>query len=170
MMDADHCGSTACVAVVRREINHNVLYVANAGDTRAVLNKSDQPERLSVDHKATDDQEIERIRSLGGQIMDKRVAGGLAITRALGDHAFRSFGVTCQPYIVRHVLRPFDKHLVIASDGVWDTVTDQQAIELCKYTGNTKQIAQAIVKLALSKGSTDNISCMVIEFATNNIF
>jgi len=41
LMDADHCGSTACVAVVRREINHNVLYVANVGDTRAVLSKSD---------------------------------------------------------------------------------------------------------------------------------
>ena len=53
-MDADHCGSTACVAVVRREINHNVLYVANVGDTRAVLSKSDSPERLSKDHKASD--------------------------------------------------------------------------------------------------------------------
>ena len=53
-MDAEHCGSTACVAVVRREMAHNVLYVANVGDTRAVLNKSDQAQRLSKDHKATD--------------------------------------------------------------------------------------------------------------------
>ena len=57
--------------------------------------------------------------------MDGRVAGGLAITRALGDMAYKNFGVTCQPYIVRHVLRPFDKFLIIASDGVWDTVTDE---------------------------------------------
>jgi serine/threonine protein phosphatase PrpC len=102
--------------------------------------------------------------------MDKRVAGGLAITRAIGDHAFKSFGVTGQPYVVRHVLRPFDKYLVIASDGVWDTVSDQQAIELCKYNGNTKEIAKAIVKMALDKGSTDNIACMVLEFNSNNIF
>ena len=73
--------------------------------------------------------------------MDNRVAGGLAITRALGDHAYKSFGVTGQPYTVRHVLRPFDKFLVIASDGVWDTVNDQQAIELCKDDLTTKQIA-----------------------------
>ena len=41
-LDSDHCGSTALVAVVRREINHNVLYVANAGDTRAVLSNNGQ--------------------------------------------------------------------------------------------------------------------------------
>jgi len=40
MMDSDHTGSTACVAIVRKEINHNVLYVANVGDTRAVLSKN----------------------------------------------------------------------------------------------------------------------------------
>ena len=65
---------------------------------------------------------------------------------------------------MRHVLRPFDKYLVIASDGVWDTVNDSQAIELCKEHKNTKEIAQDIVKLSLDKGSGDNISCMVIKF------
>ena len=124
MLDSDHCGSTACVAVVRREINHNVLYVANTGDTRAVLSKNGNAERLSKDHKATDPAEIDRVKASGGQIMDNRVAGGLAITRALGDHAYKTFGVTGQPYIVRHVLRPFDKFLIIASDGIWDTVND----------------------------------------------
>jgi len=63
MIDSDHCGTTACVAVVRKEINHNVLYVANAGDTRAVLSKNGAAERLSVDHKATEPSEIERVRT-----------------------------------------------------------------------------------------------------------
>ena len=54
LMDADHCGATVCVAVVRREANRNVLYVANCGDTRAVLSKSGTAERLSKDHKASD--------------------------------------------------------------------------------------------------------------------
>ena len=88
MLDSDHCGSTAVVAIVRREINHNVLYVANAGDSRAVLSKNGTAERLSKDHKATDPQEIARVKSEGGSIMDNRVAGGLAITRAIGDHAY----------------------------------------------------------------------------------
>jgi len=51
LIDADGCGSTACVAIVRREGVHNVLYVANIGDTRAVLSKSGQADRMSVDDK-----------------------------------------------------------------------------------------------------------------------
>lgn len=51
LIDADGCGSTACVVIVRREGVHNVLYVANIGDTRAVLSKSGQAERMSVDDK-----------------------------------------------------------------------------------------------------------------------
>ena len=73
--------------------------------------------------------------------MDGRVGGGLAITRALGDTAYKTFGVTAQPYIVRHVMRPFDKTLILASDGVWDTISDQQAVECCKDELSTKQIA-----------------------------
>ena len=102
--------------------------------------------------------------------MDGRVGGGLAITRAIGDHAFKNFGVTCVPYTVRHVLRPFGKFLVIATDGIWDTVTDDEAIALCKEDLTTKQIAQSIVKLALEKGSGDNISIIVLRFNQGNIF
>lgn len=54
MLDSDQCGATACVGIVRREGNHNVVYVANAGDTRAVLSKNGTAERLSKDHKASD--------------------------------------------------------------------------------------------------------------------
>lgn len=124
MLDADHCGSTAVVAIIRHEAPNNVLYVGNVGDTRATLSKNGTAERLSVDHKATDPQEIARVKSVGGSIMDNRVAGGLAITRAMGDHAYKNFGVSCSPYVVRHVLRPFDKYLILASDGVWDTISD----------------------------------------------
>ena len=61
MVDSGSCGSTACVAVVRIEDSKRVLYVANVGDTRAVLNVSGVARRLSVDHKATDRAEINRI-------------------------------------------------------------------------------------------------------------
>ena len=49
MIDSDGCGSTACVCVVRKESQHSILYVANVGDTRAVLCKNGKAERLSID-------------------------------------------------------------------------------------------------------------------------
>ena len=79
---------------------------------------------MSKDHKTTDPQEIARIKAFGGSIYENRVAGGLAITRALGDHTYKKYGVSGEPYIVRHVIRNQDKHLIIASDGIWDTVSD----------------------------------------------
>jgi serine/threonine protein phosphatase PrpC len=105
-MDSDKCGATACVAVVRKELNNNVVYVGNLGDSRAVLNRNGKAHRLSKDHKATDPDEISRIKSQGGSIMEGRVAGGLAITRAFGDFTYKKYGVIASPYVVRHVLRP----------------------------------------------------------------
>jgi serine/threonine protein phosphatase PrpC len=54
LIDSDGCGSTACAAVVRQEGGSSVLYVANIGDTRAVLNRSGKAERLSIDDKGSD--------------------------------------------------------------------------------------------------------------------
>ena len=78
-----------------------------------------------MDHKATDANEIARVKSIGGKINNHRVAGGLAITRALGDHAYKKYGVSGSPHVVRTVLKPTNKYLIIASDGVWDVVSDQ---------------------------------------------
>jgi protein phosphatase PTC1 len=51
LLDSDGCGSTACVAIVRKEGANNILYLANVGDSRAVLSKSGTAERLSIDDK-----------------------------------------------------------------------------------------------------------------------
>lgn len=87
---------------------------------------------MSYDHRGTDPQEIERVRRDGGVILEGRVGGTLAITRAFGDHSLKKDGVIAKPFIKKHILRPNDKFLVIASDGVWDSMEDQDAINYCK--------------------------------------
>jgi protein phosphatase PTC1 len=101
-----------------------VLYVANLGDTRAVLSKNGIAERLSYDHRATDPAEVERVKSGGGIVVDGRVGGSLAITRAFGDHSLKKDGVIAKPFIKKLVLKNSDKFLIIASDGVWDSMED----------------------------------------------
>ena len=164
LIDSDGCGSTACVAVVRKEGPQNVLYCANVGDTRAVLSKSGNAERMSIDDKCDNAEENRRVKSGGGIILDNRLGGVLAVTRAFGDHALTKVGLIATPHITKHIIKPFDKYLIIASDGVWDELSDQDAIDLCHDDLNTKKIAQLIVKTALQRGSKDNISVIVIRF------
>mmetsp|Transcript_30706 Transcript_30706/g.22361 ORF Transcript_30706/g.22361 Transcript_30706/m.22361 type:complete len:139 (-) Transcript_30706:281-697(-) len=124
LLDADVCGSTACVALIRKEGAHSVLYVANVGDTRAILSKSGKAERMSVDHKPDNIDENNRIKQANGVIVGDRVGGVLAVTRAFGDHALKKDGLIVLPSVTKYILKPFDKYLVIASDGIWDELSD----------------------------------------------
>lgn len=78
---------------------------------------------------------------MGGYVVDGRVGGTLAITRAFGDHSLKKDGVTAKPFIKKHVLKSNDKFLIIASDGVWDSMEDQDAVNYCKEDASTKDIA-----------------------------
>ena len=77
-----------------------------------------------MDHKASDQAELDRIKAMNGVILDGRVGGTLAISRAFGDHSLKKAGVIANPTIKKHILRNSDKFLIIASDGVWDGLED----------------------------------------------
>lgn len=135
-----------------------------------MLSKGGVAERLSIDDRCDNPDEIARIKSGGGVILDNRVGGVLAVTRAFGDHSLKKSGVSAVPHVLKYTLKPFDRFLIIASDGVWDELSDQDAVNYCKDEVSTKLIANAIVKAALDKGSKDNVSCIVVRFNSNNIF
>jgi len=64
LLDSENTGSTACVAFITMENKEKVLYVANVGDSRAILVNTDGYQRLSYEHKATDPNELIRIQYL----------------------------------------------------------------------------------------------------------
>lgn len=132
MIDSEQCGSTACIAIVRMESAHRVLYIANVGDTRALLSRNGVEERLSIDHRVSEKSEYDRVIQGGGIIMNDRVGGTLILTRAFGDYALKDSGVIVTPTIRKHFIRPFDRFVVIASDGVYDTMSDQDVIGMCE--------------------------------------
>lgn len=83
-------GTTACVAVLVPVNGVIRLYVANAGDSRAVLCRGGAAVDLSNDHKPEDEDEKARIVAAGGTVTrDGRVNGGLNLSRALGDHSYK---------------------------------------------------------------------------------
>lgn len=97
-------------------------------------------------------------------MIEGRVGGQLAVSRAFGDYSLKKEGVTAIPYVRKHFMRPFDKFLIIATDGVWDVLSDQDAVDICIEDNSTNQISKEIVKTALDRGSKDNICCLVIRF------
>jgi protein phosphatase PTC1 len=95
-----------------------VLYTANVGDARIVLCRNGKALRLSYDHKGSDENEGKRIANAGGLILNNRVNGVLAVTRALGD-AYMKELVTGHPYTTETVIQPdADEFLILACDGV----------------------------------------------------
>ena len=95
-----------------------VLYTANVGDARIVLCRTGKALRLSYDHKGSDENEGRRIANAGGLILNNRVNGVLAVTRALGDTYMKDL-VTGHPYTTETVIQPdSDEFLIIACDGV----------------------------------------------------
>lgn len=178
-------GCTACVCLLQEEGHHRVIYTAHLGDSRAVMCRGGSATRLTsmTDHKATDPLEGKRVIEAGGFILNDRVNGMLAMTRALGDHLLKmpilpNDVVSNVPDITSTDLSPQDSFVILACDGLWDVINDQQAVELVlesmrELTPIARQLeaegrsmaeilARMLVEEALAQGSNDNISCIVI--------
>ena len=159
---------------------HRVLYTANVGDARIVLCRNGKALRLSYDHKGSDENEGKRIANAGGLILNNRVNGVLAVTRALGD-AYMKDLVTGHPYTTETVIQPdVDEFMILACDGVsatlfrpmiisnqtqlWDVCSDQEAVDLVRNLVDPTTAAKELVDHALARFSTDNLSCMIVRF------
>ncbi|KAJ3216549.1 Protein phosphatase 2C 1 [Dinochytrium kinnereticum] len=152
---------------VKRKVKRKrrVLYTANVGDARAVLSRGGKALRLSYDHKGSDSQEAQRIVGSGGFMVNNRVNGVLAVTRALGDVTMKEW-VIGSPYTTETVLDEHDSLLVLACDGVWDVCTDQEAIEHIEKTNDPQKASEELLAYSLQKYSTDNLSVIVIRLDT----
>ncbi|AJU62711.1 Ptc1p [Saccharomyces cerevisiae YJM326] len=167
-------GCTAAVCVLRWELPDSVsddsmdlaqhqrkLYTANVGDSRIVLFRNGNSIRLTYDHKASDTLEMQRVEQAGGLIMKSRVNGMLAVTRSLGDKFFDSL-VVGSPFTTSVEITSEDKFLILACDGLWDVIDDQDACELIKDINEPNEAAKVLVRYALENGTTDNVTVMVV--------
>eukprot|EP00892_Ulva_mutabilis_P008096 jgi/Ulvmu1/5659/UM024_0006.1 len=155
------CGTTATTVILRDD----AIHVAHCGDSRAILVSDNGVWPLTKDHKPSDPQEAERIRAKGGTIVHDdvdRVCGVLAVTRAFGNNAMKAT-VSAEPEVLRHVLQPLDRHVAIASDGVWDVLSNEDVAVIVRGAGSCRAAAEDITLEAYRLGSSDNISAVVFE-------
>ena len=157
-------GAAACIIYITKENGLRCLYSANVGDTRSILISKNKFKRLSYDHRADDSQEYKRIIKDGGIVFGGRVYGSLMLGRSFGDWHLKSYGVSCEPYITRINISDNDKYIILATDGIWDTLEESEVFDLSKnYDNNTKEFCNTLIYKAMKKGSKDNISCFVIN-------
>lgn len=160
----DTCGTTATSVLFQ----DGRMYVAWVGDTRAVLGTQDGSSIvMSHDHRATREDEVARIENLGGFVLMNRVDGILSVSRALGDHNLKKY-VVAEPEVVDRHLQPQDDFVIVASDGLWDFVSDDEAVRhvlLRKRVdpqASLERLCQSLSDLAVERGSTDDITCMIV--------
>ncbi|GAB2218095.1 hypothetical protein Droror1_Dr00001313 [Drosera rotundifolia] len=174
-------GSTAVVAVVCS--TH--IMVANSGDSRAVLSRGKTPMPLSIDHKPNRVDELERIESGGGKVIQWngfRVYGVLAMSRSIGDRYLKPW-IIPDPEVMCVPRTKEDECIILASDGLWDVMTKEEVCDAArrrillwhKKNGTVSETsgkgadpaaqaaAEYLTKLALQKGSNDNISVIVVD-------
>ncbi|KAL1510791.1 hypothetical protein AB1Y20_007077 [Prymnesium parvum] len=173
----DLSGSTLC-AVLRMD---EYLYIANVGDSRAVLRTSSaECIQLTVDHSPDDAAELARIWEAGGDTFDAEDGQGsrvvapdnvsmVACSRSIGDRAFKAMSppyVPATPDVSSRLISETDHFIVIASDGVWDVCPNKRACDVvaeCLGQGGTPMAAaEALCNEASKRRSEDNISVVVM--------
>ncbi|TVU07158.1 hypothetical protein EJB05_47200, partial [Eragrostis curvula] len=130
-------------------------------------------------HKPNRPDELARIESVGGQVINlngPRVRGILAMSRALGDRFLRP-EVISEPEITITQRTEADQCLILASDGMWDAISNETACAVARAAAATaapggdgqgpedlcQAIASILARLALGRGSPDNVSVIVVD-------
>jgi len=138
-----------------------------------VLGHNGQATRLTTDHRVDDPLEVARIEKAGGFLFKGRVLGVLAVTRSLGDFILKDF-VISHPTVTELTIELKENNdndntndkeptfLIVACDGLWDVLKDQDAVDMVRqYSGEKENVAKYLVREALNRGSTDNVTAIV---------
>ncbi|GAV81887.1 PP2C domain-containing protein [Cephalotus follicularis] len=157
------CSGSTAVTMVKQGSN---LFMGNIGDSRAIMGSKDNndsmvPIQLTVDLKPDLPREAERIKRCKGRVFAlqdepevPRVwlpfddAPGLAMARAFGDFCLKEYGVISIPEFSHRLLTERDQFIVIASDGVWDVLSNEEVVEIVSSAPTRASAARILVDSA----------------------
>ncbi|EPS62214.1 hypothetical protein M569_12579, partial [Genlisea aurea] len=159
-----YCSGTTSVCVLKK--GHH-LVIANLGDSRAVVAKKDDqdqliPEQLTVDLKPNLPEEANRIRNSQGRVlamdeephifriwMPHEDCPGLAMARAFGDFCLKDFGLISTPQVTYRRLNDRDEFLVLATDGIWDALSNEEVVRIVGSARKRSSAAKSLVERAI---------------------
>lgn len=152
---------------------NNDLWVANLGDSRALLvnDNTGETTQLSEDAKPAHKKYTKSIEARKGELWEEegrvirrdKTDSALAVARGIGDHMFAG-AISARPKITKYTLDPKSSyHLVQACDGLFDVASSNQVgkVVTTLKSQDPQAIASTLVELAFQAGSMDNISALV---------
>ncbi|KAG6786523.1 hypothetical protein POTOM_008129 [Populus tomentosa] len=165
-------GTTVTFAV----IEGLVITVASVGDSRCILESAEGDlYYLSADHRLEcNEEERERITASGGEVGRLNTGGGaeigplrcwpggLCLSRSIGDVDVGEYIVPV-PYVKQIKLSTGGGRLIISSDGVWDALSDEVALDCCRGMPVEAAAAQIVKEAVQVKGLRDDTTCIVID-------
>ncbi|XP_026419262.1 probable protein phosphatase 2C 33 [Papaver somniferum] len=176
------CSGTTAVTLVKQGQD---LIIGNVGDSRAILGTRDRDDsliavQLTVDLKPNLPREAERIKQCRGRVfalqdepevsriwLPNNDSPGLAMARAFGDFCLKDFGLISVPEVFYRRLTEKDEFLVLATDGVWDVLTNQEVVDIVASAPTQSAASHALVESAVrawrSKYPTSKVDdCAVV--------
>lgn len=165
-IDSFYSGTTALSIVRQGEL----VIIANVGDSRAVLaTRSDDDDdeslvavQLTVDFKPNLPQEEERITQCQGRVfclhdepgvhrvwLPDEETPGLAMSRAFGDYCIKEYGLISVPEVTQRNITSKDQFVVLATDGVWDVISNEEAVDIVSSTPDKAKSAKRLVECAM---------------------
>ena len=156
-------GSTLCLAFLCAKENNRKIITAHLGDSRAMIVRSNGEAReLTKDHKPFMRKEFERVQNEFGCVSkDDKIDGILSVSRTIGDLTVQ--GVGREAEINEFDLNEDDKFLVIACDGVFDVLKNNDVAKIVSKTSSPIEAAYMIRNAAFACLSNDNISVIVVD-------
>uniref|UniRef100_A0A7C9CHJ9 protein-serine/threonine phosphatase n=1 Tax=Opuntia streptacantha TaxID=393608 RepID=A0A7C9CHJ9_OPUST len=150
--------------------------VASVGDSRCILETADGDiYSLSADHRLeTNIEERQRVTASGGEVGRLNTGGGteigplrcwpggLCLSRSIGDRDVGEFIVPV-PYVKQVKLSTSGGRLIISSDGVWDMLSFEAALQCCRGMSPEAAAAQIVKEAVQAKGLRDDTTCIVVD-------
>ncbi|KAG8500685.1 hypothetical protein CXB51_002823 [Gossypium anomalum] len=164
-----YCSGTTAVTIVKQDQH---LIISNLGDSRAILGTRDNknqiiPVQLTVDLKPSLPSESERIQKNGGRVfameeepnvprvwMPDQDCPGLAMSRAFGDFCLKDHGLISTPQVSYRRLTPKDEFVVLATDGVWDVLSNNEVVQIVASVKRPSIAAKVLVYYAVQAWRT----------------
>ncbi|KAB2629994.1 protein phosphatase 2C 33 [Pyrus ussuriensis x Pyrus communis] len=185
------CSGTTAVTLIKQGRD---LFIGNVGDSRAVLCTRDRDDTLSaiqltVDLKPSLPAEAERIRKCRGRVfalqdepevarvwLPNNDSPGLAMARAFGDFCLKDFGLISVPDVSYRRLTEKDEFIVLATDGIWDVLSNKEVVDVIATAPARPSAAQALVETAVrvwrqkyptSKVDDCAVVCLFLDLDSN---